>query len=85
MDLIRTKESGHYREGGHSSGVAIKRGSTVASAVAAWAVSGLPSVKSNDAERENFFVQVEWLPLTSLDLSQTDSRTNLRLELFKWA
>ena len=28
-DVIRTKVSGHYREGGRSSGVAIKRGSTV--------------------------------------------------------
>ena len=28
-DAIRTKVSGHYREGGHSSGVVIKRGSTV--------------------------------------------------------
>ena len=29
FNAVGTKVSGHYREGGHSSGVAIKRGSTV--------------------------------------------------------
>ena len=33
------------------------------------------TAKFNDAEKENFLAQVEWLPLTSR--SQTDSRTNL--------
>ena len=51
----------------------------MASAVAGLSVHGLPGVasKSNDAEKQNFFAQVEWLPLTSR--SRTHRQTTVRL------